>query len=235
MWENLPDTADRFINIRSIEEGIGVLPSLLLKKENYRTMAGGDGACMGCGEKTAVHLIVSTIEALMQPRVEAFVEELDGLISELDDKARDILASDADLDLASAVEGESVDVPVDEEKQSQLKLYTDTIAELTDLRWRYVEGPSGQGRSNTAITNATVLPLYFLSGVFIPETEIPAGVLQFADLFPIRHFFEAFFEAFDPATSGAGIEWGHLAVIAVWGVAGLLVALRWFRWTPRGD
>ncbi len=86
-----------------------------------------------------------------------------------------------------------------------------------------------------AITNATVLPLYFLSGVFIPETEIPDGVLQFADLFPIRHFFEAFFAAFDPATTGAGFEWGQLAVVAAWGVAGLLIALRWFRWTPRGD
>ncbi|MEJ2335743.1 MAG: thiamine pyrophosphate-dependent enzyme [Gemmatimonadales bacterium] len=48
-----------------------------------------------------------------------------------------------------------MDVPVDEEKRSQLKLYTDTISALRDLRWRYVEGPSGQGRSNAAITNAT--------------------------------------------------------------------------------
>ena len=65
-----------------------------------------------------------------------------------------------------------------------------------------------------AITNVAVLPLYFLSGVFIPETEIPDGVLQFADLFPIRHFFEAFFAAWNPQTAGAGFEWGHLAVVA---------------------
>ena len=86
-----------------------------------------------------------------------------------------------------------------------------------------------------AITNVTVLPLYFISGVFIPETEIPSGVLKVADLFPIRHFFEAFFAGFDPATTGAGFEWGQLAVVAAWGVAGLLVALRTFRWTPRHD
>ena len=86
-----------------------------------------------------------------------------------------------------------------------------------------------------AITNATVLPLYFISGVFIPESEIPAGVLSVADLFPIRHFFEAFFATFDPATTGAGFEWGQLAIVALWGVAGLLAAQRWFRWTPRGD
>ena len=85
------------------------------------------------------------------------------------------------------------------------------------------------------ISNVALLPLYFLSGVFIPETEIPEGVLDFADLFPIRHFFEAFFTAWSPTTTGAGFEWGHLAIVAAWGVAGLLIALRTFRWEPRAD
>jgi ABC-2 type transport system permease protein len=84
-----------------------------------------------------------------------------------------------------------------------------------------------------AVTNVAVLPLYFLSGVFIPETEIPEGVLHFADLFPIRHFFEAFFAAWSPQTVGAGFEWGHLAVVAGWGVLGLVLAIRFFRWVPR--
>jgi ABC-2 type transport system permease protein len=84
-----------------------------------------------------------------------------------------------------------------------------------------------------AVTNATVLPLYFLSGVFIPENEIPDGVLNFADAFPIRHFFEAMFTAWDPNTTGSGFELGHLAVVAAWGVFGLLVAIRLFRWEPR--
>lgn len=83
------------------------------------------------------------------------------------------------------------------------------------------------------ITNVALLPLYFLSGVFIPETEIPAGVLDFADLFPIRHFFEAFFAAWSPLTTGAGFAWEDLSVVAAWGVAGLLIALFTFRWEPR--
>lgn len=83
------------------------------------------------------------------------------------------------------------------------------------------------------ITNATVLPLYFLSGVFIPQSEIPDGVLEFSSLFPIRHFFEAFFTAWDPNTVGAGFEWGHLAVVAAWGALGLVLAVRYFRWTPK--
>lgn len=83
------------------------------------------------------------------------------------------------------------------------------------------------------ITNVALLPLYFLSGVFIPDTQIPDGVLSVADVFPVRHFFLAFFEGFDPNTVGAGFEWGHLAVVALWGGAGLALATRYFRWAPR--
>jgi ABC-2 type transport system permease protein len=84
-----------------------------------------------------------------------------------------------------------------------------------------------------AVTNATVLPLYFLSGVFIPQNEIPNGVLHVADAFPIRHFFEAMFTAWNPNTTGSGFELGHLAVVAAWGLFGLLIAVRFFRWEPR--
>jgi ABC-2 type transport system permease protein len=84
------------------------------------------------------------------------------------------------------------------------------------------------------IANFTLLPLYFLSGVFIPEDQIPNGVLGFADAFPVRHFFEAFFSVYEPAGSGgAGMQWGHLGVVAAWGALGLVLAVRYFRWTPK--
>jgi ABC-2 type transport system permease protein len=84
-----------------------------------------------------------------------------------------------------------------------------------------------------AVTNAIVLPLYFISGVFIPDSEIPEGVLHVADAFPVRPFFQAFFSTWDPNTTGAGLEWGHLALVAAWGVAGLAIAMLAFRWEPR--
>jgi ABC-2 type transport system permease protein len=84
-----------------------------------------------------------------------------------------------------------------------------------------------------AVTNALVFPLYFISGVFVPADEIPDGILHFADIFPIRHFFEAFFTAWDPNTTGAGFELWDLAIVAAWGVLGLLIAVRFFRWEPR--
>jgi ABC-2 type transport system permease protein len=84
------------------------------------------------------------------------------------------------------------------------------------------------------IVNALLLPLYFLSGVFIPDDQLPSGVIHFADAFPIRHFFEAFFAIYDPGNTGATMEWGNLAIVAIWGVVGLVLAIRFFRWTPRG-
>ncbi len=80
------------------------------------------------------------------------------------------------------------------------------------------------------IVNALLLPLYFLSGVFIPDGELPSGVIDFANYFPVRHFFEAFFDVY---VNGSGPPWHHLAVVAAWGVGGLLLAIRYFRWTPR--
>jgi pyruvate-ferredoxin/flavodoxin oxidoreductase len=154
-WKQLPDTADRFINIRNLDEGIGVLPSLLLKKDTYMSMVGGDGACMGCGEKTSVHLITSTIEALMQPRVAKFVGRIDELVAGLDARARGLLSADADIDLVAVAEDGRVDVPMSEEKQAELGRIASSIKTLKDLKWRYEAGPSGRGRASLGITNST--------------------------------------------------------------------------------
>ncbi|MDH5234395.1 MAG: ferredoxin, partial [Gemmatimonadota bacterium] len=154
MWNRLPDTDDRFINVSDVDEGIGILSSLLLKKETYRSMVGGDGACMGCGEKTTVHLIVSAIHAQMAPRIKAHVEELDALIGVLDGKARELLASGADLN-AAAASRDTVSVPLAEAKRKDLARLNDTLRELKDLKWRYVEGPSGKGRASLGMANST--------------------------------------------------------------------------------
>ncbi|HET6997554.1 MAG TPA: ABC transporter permease [Solirubrobacterales bacterium] len=83
------------------------------------------------------------------------------------------------------------------------------------------------------IVNALLLPLYFLSGIFIPDDELPNGVINFANHFPIRDFFQAFLSVYLPGGE-SGLDWGNLAVVAIWGVGGLLLAIRFFRWTPRG-
>ena len=35
-------------------------------------------------------------------------------------------------------------------------------------------------------------------------------------------------------TAGSGLNWGYLAILAAWGAAGLIVAVRRFSWLPRG-
>ncbi len=85
------------------------------------------------------------------------------------------------------------------------------------------------------IANVIMLPLMFISGIFIPNSEIPAGMQDVANVFPVKHLFESLLRVMDPATAGAGFAWGHLAVIAGWGLLGAAVAVRRFRWSPAGQ
>jgi hypothetical protein len=34
--------------------------------------------------------------------------------------------------------------------------------------------------------------------------------------------------------AGGAVSWDNLAIVALWGVIGLLAAIRFFRWSPRG-
>ncbi|MDO9352760.1 MAG: ABC transporter permease [Solirubrobacteraceae bacterium] len=86
------------------------------------------------------------------------------------------------------------------------------------------------GDAAPAFANLTIFPLYFLSGVFIPD--IPDTFKDIAGLLPLRPFLLALAKAFDPAAA-AGPDWGNLAVVAAWGLVASLLAIRYFRWTPR--
>jgi hypothetical protein len=52
-------------------------------------------------------------------------------------------------------------------------------------------------------------------------------------MFPIRHFWLALVDTFNPYFEGSGFAWGHLAVVALWTVVGVAVAVWKFRWEPR--
>ena len=87
--------------------------------------------------------------------------------------------------------------------------------------------------ASPAVVNAITLPLLFISDVFIPPGEAPDWLITIADLFPIKHLSLALQTAVNPFETGSGFELAHLAVMAAWGVAGLLVAVRFFSWEPR--
>jgi len=84
-----------------------------------------------------------------------------------------------------------------------------------------------------AIVQASTLPLLFISDVFIPAGNAPDWLATIADIFPVKHLSEALQTSCNPFETGYGFEPMHLAVIAVWGVGGLLVSLRYFSWEPQ--
>ena len=84
-----------------------------------------------------------------------------------------------------------------------------------------------------AIVNASILPLLFISNVFIRITDPPAWMDAVAGFFPVRHFADAMLAVYTPGLADGGLQWQDLAVIAAWGVAGVLFSLRFFSWEPR--
>ena len=82
------------------------------------------------------------------------------------------------------------------------------------------------------IIQAIVLPLYFISGVFIPKAQLSSTLRDIANVFPISRLDDIFFKAFNPATRGSGIAGHDLLILAIWGAGGLLVALWRFSWSP---
>ena len=86
--------------------------------------------------------------------------------------------------------------------------------------------------ASPAIVNASILPLLFLSGIFIPIQDPNAWYVSVAKFFPVYHFAEAMNSAYFSPT-GTGLEGASLLVIAAWGVAGVILAVLFFSWEPR--
>jgi ABC-2 type transport system permease protein len=81
-----------------------------------------------------------------------------------------------------------------------------------------------------AIVNASILPLLFLSGVFIPlGSNAPAWIVWIARIFPVWHFAKGMQAGF----LGIAFSWTDVVVVAAWGLAGLLASVRFFSWEPR--
>jgi ABC-2 type transport system permease protein len=81
---------------------------------------------------------------------------------------------------------------------------------------------------------AITLPLYFISGVFVPVTVLPHWLADAGEIFPVRHLANALLAAYNPHTTGLGFAGADLLILAAWGCAGLLIAVRTFRWPPLG-
>lgn len=102
------------------------------------------------------------------------------------------------------------------------------------------------GDTVQAVTNAALLPPAFLSEVFIrPQSGMLRRMEVVGDIFPLKHFAIAFRGAFEPGLEGSGFAFGggpgaysamgHVAVMALWGVAAAHIAARYFVRSPDGE
>ncbi|MEA2364314.1 MAG: type transport system permease protein [Thermoleophilaceae bacterium] len=78
-----------------------------------------------------------------------------------------------------------------------------------------------------AYTNAVFLPVIFISGVFYSSDGLPEALKAIAEALPLKHLIDGLSEAI----VGGGADAGTAAlVVAGWTVAGLVLAVRFFRW-----
>ena len=84
-----------------------------------------------------------------------------------------------------------------------------------------------------AVANAVILPMAFVSDVFIQTEDAPVWLQRVGDVFPMKHFVRLFSDAFNPFVSGSVLGWGSLAVMLAWAAIALVIAVRSFSWEPR--
>ena len=83
------------------------------------------------------------------------------------------------------------------------------------------------------IANATLLPVAFISDIFIPlGTDAPRPLEIAGAIFPIKHFGLAFGEAMNPLSEAPAIEWHRLGILLLWMAAGAAVTALRFTWDP---
>jgi ABC-2 type transport system permease protein len=97
------------------------------------------------------------------------------------------------------------------------------------------------GRSAPALVSPVVLVLQFTSGVFFQYDQLPPWMQQMAALFPLKWLCQGMRSVFLPDTFqrqelAGSWELGRTAlVLAVWSLAAVVLAMRYFRWQRRDD
>lgn len=124
-----PNTPDRF-SAAALGEG-GDLKRMLLDRDNYYASTGGHGGCRGCGEVTAIRLVVASSHALGAQRRSRHLAETAQLVDALQAK----MATVADPDRRSGI--------------------AQTLTALERWLYQLEGGPTGKGLSHTVIANAT--------------------------------------------------------------------------------
>lgn len=126
-----PNTPARFVD-GSIEAG-GEIKRLLLDRSNYYSTTGGHGGCRGCGEVTAIRLVMATNHAITDKRRQDHIVDLESLIAALSSKQASLT----------------------KKENERSKRIGALIATLEKRLYLYESGPTGNGPSGAVIANST--------------------------------------------------------------------------------
>jgi ABC-2 type transport system permease protein len=89
---------------------------------------------------------------------------------------------------------------------------------------------SGDGAS--AVVNAVYLPVSFLAGAFWSAQSFPHFLSVISEILPLTHFIRLM-RNIVLLNQPIWDNWEQVAVVAAWGIAGLILSARYFRWEPR--
>ena len=95
-----------------------------------------------------------------------------------------------------------------------------------------VAGLIGSPDAAQPVVQMTTLPLYFFSGVWIPNSSLSPGLRHIAEIFPVEHLAAALHLATVRGSFTAALAPRDLVVLAVWALASAIFAARRFSWLP---
>jgi pyruvate-ferredoxin/flavodoxin oxidoreductase len=124
-----PNTPTRFTEGSDTPDGD--IKRLMLDHDNFYATTGGHGGCRGCGEVTAIRLVMSTSHAISERHRREHLKALTGLVDRLYAKRATV---------------------ADPARQERL---TRTITTLERRLYEQEGGPTGNGPASTIIANST--------------------------------------------------------------------------------
>ena len=74
-----------------------------------------------------------------------------------------------------------------------------------------VAGLCPSASAASAVANAIILPMAFISDVFIAIEDPPGWLRTLGDILPLKPFVQSFQDAFNPAVPAPAFQWGKLA------------------------
>jgi len=89
--------------------------------------------------------------------------------------------------------------------------------------------------SASTVAPFAVVMLSFVSGVFISVDQLPHWLESVGKAFPLSHLAEGLQTCLLSGAGDTGLAGGNVASLALWGVAGIAIAARRFRWEPFGS